>query len=287
MPAGKIRQKISGAALWKLRRIFVFYLFYLKRGSTVLYRTLIFGGTSEGRELWEFCSGKGIPAVLSVATDYGGELAQPSGGEVHVGRMGSEEMQRFFQKENIAQVIDATHPHAVEVTENIRKACRAAGLPCLRLLREEGDPPDGSGIIRCRDAAEAARLLEGMSGQVLLTTGSKELKLFAGISGFVERVYARVLPLEDSIRACREAGLPPARILAEQGPFSKDWNLLVLKEKQIRVLVTKDSGLRGGFQEKIGAARELGIPVLVIRRPPEEGISMAEIKEILAEGGHS
>lgn len=250
-------------------------------------RTLIFGGTSEGRELWEFCSGAGIPAVLSVATDYGEELVHPSGGEVHVGRMNSEEMQNFFQRENITQVVDATHPHAVEVTENIRKACRDAGLPCLRLLREEGELPDYSGIIRCRDAAEAAQQLDSMPGQVLLTTGSKELKLFAGISDFAERVYARVLPLEDSIRACREAGLPSARILAEQGPFSKEWNLLVLKEKQIRILVTKDSGLRGGFREKIEAARDLKINVLVIRRPPEEGISMAEIKEILAEGGHS
>ena len=247
-------------------------------------RTLIFGGTSEGRELWEFCSGAGIPAVLSVATDYGEELVHPSGGKIHVGRMNSGEMRIFFQKENITQIIDATHPHAVEVTENIRKACRTAGLPYLRLLREEGDLPDYSGIIRCRDAAEAAQLLDDMPGQVLLTTGSKELKSFAGISDFSERVYARVLPLEDSIRACREAGLPPARILAEQGPFSKAWNLLVMKEKQIRILVTKDSGLRGGFREKIEAARDLNVVALVIRRPPEEGISMAEIKRILSEG---
>ena len=97
-------------------------------------------------------------------------------------------------------------------------------------------------------------------------------------------MYARVLPLESSIRACREAGLSGSRILAEQGPFSREWNLLTMREKRIQALVTKDSGSRGGFAEKLAAARELGVTVLVIRRPPEEGISLSEVKSILLEG---
>ena len=245
---------------------------------------LIFGGTSEGRELTEFCRRNRIPAVLSVATEYGAELAAEGCGEVRAGPMDRFQMEQFLRDRRFSRVVDATHPHAEEATRNIRAACEATGLPYLRLLREEGEQKALEGVRFCRDAAEAARELEKITGNVLLTTGSKELAVFSGISGFAERVYARVLPLESSIRACREAGLSGSRILAEQGPFSREWNLLTMREKRIQALVTKDSGSRGGFAEKLAAARELGVTVLVIRRPPEEGISLSEVKSILLEG---
>lgn len=246
--------------------------------------TLIFGGTSEGRELAEFCRRERIPAVLSVATEYGEKLAADSCGEIHTGPMDRLQMEQFLRERKFSRVVDATHPHAKEATQNIRVACKAVGLPYVRLLREVGEQEVFDGVRYCRDATEAAGKLEKIPGNVLLTTGSKELAAFSGVSGFTERVYVRVLPLESSIRACRETGLSGSRILAEQGPFSKEWNLLTMREKQIRVLVTKDSGSRGGFPEKLAAARELGIAVLAIRRPQEEGVSLSEAESILLEG---
>lgn len=100
--------------------------------------------------------------------------------------------------------MDATHPYAVEVTEHIRAAAEAAGLPVLRLVRQS----DGGELCRrAKDMAGAADMLEQMPGHVLLTTGSKELHHFAR-PGLAERCYPRVLPMADSLERCLTLGFP-------------------------------------------------------------------------------
>ena len=248
---------------------------------------LIFGGTSEGRELYRACRERGLPVLLSVATEYGRELAEesPEDAGVLAGRLDEPSMEALFSREDISRVIDATHPFAVEVSRNIRAACAARGVRYIRFLREGGARREGW---TCRSAEEAARILENVPGNILLTTGSKELSAFSGVSGFGERFYARVLPLEESLRLCREAGLPGSHICAMQGPFSEEWNRLLLRQWEIRVLVTKDAGARGGFAEKLAAAAAEGARVLVIGRPEEAAGtetagSLDEILRILEE----
>lgn len=242
---------------------------------------LIFGGTSEGRELYSACREAGLPVWLSVATEYGRELAEqsPEDGFIHAGRMDKPAMERFFQEKGIARVVDATHPFAVEVSRNIKAACEALGIPYIRYRREGGTYNGGW---TCRDTAEAARILETVPGNILLTTGSKELDCYA-VPGLRERVFPRVLPALDSLNRCLELGFPPAHIICMQGPFSKELNIAMMKQFNISVMVTKASGGTGGFWEKAAAARDVGAALLVIDRPCREtGLSLEEMEEFLS-----
>lgn len=98
--------------------------------------------------------------------------------------------------------------------------------------------------------------MQQTDGSILLTTGSKELALYQPLSGFSERVWARVLPIASSLEACTQAGLPSSHIFAMQGPFSEDMNAAMLRSIQARWLVTKDGGAPGGFEEKASAAKK-------------------------------
>lgn len=108
----------------------------MKKRKTVL----LFGGTVEGRKLYDFCRFQSIPVSLSVASDYGMQaLGESVDASVHVGRLDEEAMERWLQTGDFALVIDATHPYAREVTANLKRACTAQNVPYLRLLRDRGD----------------------------------------------------------------------------------------------------------------------------------------------------
>ena len=236
-------------------------------------KVLLFGGTGEGRALAEWMVARDIPHTVCVATEYG-ETLLPAGAEAHVGRMDSGEMEALMRAGGYSLAVDATHPYAVEVTEHIRAAAEAAGLPVLRLVRQ----PDGGELCRrAKDMAGAADMLEQMPGHVLLTTGSKELHHFAR-PGLAERCYPRVLPMADSLERCLTLGFPPKNIICMQGPFSRELNVALLRQYHIQTLVTKDTGGYGGFREKAEAAREAGCALLVVERPSREtGLALEAI----------
>ena len=96
--------------------------------------------------------------------------------------------------------------------------------------------------------------MEGTEGNVLLTTGSKELKVFTEIPSYRDRLYARVLSLPSVVETCSEYGFEGKHLIAMQGPFSREMNEAMLRQYQCSYLVTKDSGKAGGFEEKIQAA---------------------------------
>ena len=236
----------------------------------------VFAGTTEGRQMVEFLSRQHCEVLACVATEYG-ETLLPRAEHVTVsaGRLTEEEMEALFFRERFDLVLDATHPHADAVTGNLVAACAAAGTGYLRLLRENGACPEDAVFVA--DVREAAAWLDATEGNILLTTGSKEIGAFASVSGFADRVYARVLPLEESMRLCTEAGLKPAHILAMQGPFSEELNTALLRAVNARYLVTKESGRRGGFDEKLAAARRAGAKTVIIGRPPQgEGLGFAQ-----------
>ena len=241
---------------------------------------LIFAGTSEGRVLTQILAGSEIPCCVCVATEYGSrvlkEQEELSGIRILTGRLDREQMQTLMAA-GFSAVVDATHPFAVEVSDNIKAAAQAAGIPLLRLLRPQaGGKRDG---IVFADAAEAARALGKTRGNILLTTGSKDLQVYAADPQLRPRLFVRVLPREDSLRSCLEAGLSGRQIIAMQGPFSQQMNEAVIREFDIKVLITKESGRSGGFMEKITAGRNCGITAVVIRRPQEEGLTCEEAVE--------
>lgn len=246
-----------------------------------MYKLCVFAGTTEGRELVEFLSGQPVEVTACVATEYGEALLSPADNlTISAKRLSAREMEAMFLAERFDLVIDATHPYASEVTENIAESCKAAGTEYLRLLRTGTAAPEDAVFVP--DISGAVEILSNTVGNILLTTGSKELARYSAIADFENRVYARVLPMEESLRLCEAAGLKPAHILAMQGPFSREMNVSMLKSVGAKYLVTKDSGSKGGFEEKIAAAREAGVKLVVIGRPPQrQGLNFSETVSLL------
>lgn len=232
---------------------------------------LIFAGTTEGRELSEYLAAAGIAHTLCVATEYGKiVLKEHPCVKVHKGRMDREEMEIYIKNGNFGAVVDATHPYAEVVTQNIRRAMQDMDIPYLRLKRESNVTSSYEKIQYFKDSVSCARALEKTDGNILLTTGSKELSVFVKFIGKKERLYARVLPGIESLQLCMDCGIAGRQILALQGPFSTQMNEAMLRQYQIKWLVTKASGNAGGYQEKLDAAQNLDIPVFVIGCPAEQ-----------------
>ncbi|MCR5790312.1 MAG: precorrin-6A/cobalt-precorrin-6A reductase [Lachnospiraceae bacterium] len=277
-------------------------------------RVIVFGGTTEGKEAALKLREAGCEVSVSVATELGAEalsqemkaFTQTASSEyppftVFVGRKDRAALTELIK--GFDACVDATHPYAEEITENLREVCKTAGIPCYRLLRasvsscEDTDQapadakPGGRGFVVTVDSVEAAVTwlrekslsgqddLKGGSGNILLTIGTKALKAFSVLEP--ERLYARVLPTADSVRAAEEAGLSHRHILALFGPFSEALNTALLKEYRIGYLVTKESGREGGFAEKLRAAENTGCTAIVIKRPAETGMTLEEIMEEL------
>lgn len=282
----------------------------------------IFGGTTEGRLLAEYCSREKIEAWVSVASEYGEELLQEelmesgnagnpdlnyntkesgecadketcfakkrlknvqasSAVKVLRGRMDRYQMEEFIRNQGIHLVIDATHPHARLVSEEIQEACRRTGVRLERCLRAEGEQNKSRDWVEVDSIQEAVSFLSSVSGVIFATTGSKELETLCQIPDYQKRVYARVLPTSNVLKKCENLGITGSHLIAMQGPFSTEMNTLFLRQTKAEWLLTKDSGRAGGFQEKMEAARENGTRVVVIRRPEEDGISLEEAMEVL------
>lgn len=230
-------------------------------------RFVLFSGTTEGRRLSRALAALGAPVTVCVATEYGREEQGESAGiTVLSGRMDEVQMARTVAGAELC--VDATHPYAVQASRSIRAACEGARVPLLRLLREESPVPAGTEVFSTAQAA--AEWLKTTQGNILLTTGAKELGVFAPLGG--DRLYPRVLPLASSLEACGAAGVPSSHILALQGPFSQALNEALIRQHHIAYLVTKDGGPAGGFGEKAAAAQAAGAKLLLIRRPREEGL---------------
>ena len=271
----------------------------------------IFGGTTEGRLLAEYCSREKIEAWVSVASEYGEELLQEelmeSGNagnpdlnhntclakknlktvqassviKVLRGRMDRYQMEEFIRNQGIHLVIDATHPHARLVSEEIQEACGRTGVRLERCLRAEGEQNKARDWVEVDSIQEAVSFLSSVSGVIFATTGSKELEVLCQIPDYQKRVYARVLPTSNVLKKCEKLGITGSHLIAMQGPFSTEMNTLFLRQTKAEWLLTKDSGRAGGFQEKVEAARENGTRVVVIRRPKENGISLEAAMEVL------
>jgi len=248
-----------------------------------LKEILIFAGTTEGRELSEHLAVARIAHTLCVATEYGEIVLQENPlVKVHKGRMNQEEMKRYIQTGDFGAVVDATHPYAEVVTQNIKNAMQDMDIPYLRLKRESNVTSSYEKIHYFKDSVSCAKALEKTDGNILLTTGSKELSIFAKFIDRKERLYVRVLPGIESLQLCMDCGIVGKQILALQGPFTTQMNEAMFRQYQIKCLVTKESGNAGGYQEKLDAAQNLGIPVFAIGCPAEqEGYTFEEVCEQL------
>ena len=268
---------------------------------------LIFAGTIEGRILAEYASAHFVRCFVSVATDYGKSLiGHLENITVLTGRMDEKEMEHFIEENDIRLVIDATHPFAREVTENIRSACKKMRIHsevryvrCIRPFENRSSSGQTAKISEAEDSAsggedtqdeqivytesvqEAVEYLKKTTGNILIATGSKELHLYTEIENYRERCFARVLSTEPAVRESVRLGFEGKHLFAMQGPFARDLNLALLRQTKASYFVTKETGKAGGFEEKAEAAEMAGAVLVVIGRPKEIGESVETVKEMV------
>jgi len=236
---------------------------------------LVIAGTSDSYQLIEALKKEGKDLIATVTTDYGKKLIEAKF-EIRVikKRMEEKDIYNLIKKEKISLVIDATHPFAEEITEKAIKAAAETGIKYLRFERKKIDlsqyQQTTAKIIKAVDYNQAAQRANDFE-KIFLTTGSKNTEIFmCEIPNWESRLFLRLMTFPAFIQNIIDLGLPPENIIALKGPFTKEFNRVLFKEYAADVIVTKASGARGGLKNKIEAAAELGIAVIVIQRPQIE-----------------
>ena len=269
-------------------------------------QVIVFAGTTEGRQISEWLAAAGVETLCSVATEYGELLVEKQPHlSVRQGRLLPEEMEQLLEAEGKPLVLDVTHPYAVAVSANIKTACAQAGCEYLRLIRpslmrknrknevskemtntvtDKNAGKTAEEIVVVESVEAAVNFLKTTEGSIFVTTGSKELAKFTALPDYRNRVYARVLATPEVVIQCTEAGFTGPHLICMQGPFSKELNLAMLRSTGAAWMVTKEAGRAGGFEEKMTAAKEAGVKVVLIGRPQEqEGLSIEDGVKLLAE----
>jgi precorrin-6A/cobalt-precorrin-6A reductase len=233
-------------------------------------RVLVLGGTGEARRLAGQLVAEGVDVLSSLA----GRVADPRlpPGGVRIGGFGGVEG-LAAALDGVAALVDATHPFAATMTAHAAEAAAATGTPLLRLQRPGWTPQPGDDW-RWVDSLEQAAAAVAGYASVFLTTGRQGLAAFAGLTGrcLVRAVEPPSPPLPDRVT-----------VVLARGPFTVEEELALMREHHVEVVVTKDSG--GGMTAaKLTAARELGLPVVVVRRPavPPGVPVVATVAEALA-----
>ena len=236
---------------------------------------LVLAGTSEARMLIQHLAQKNIPHQGTVVSEYGAvllksvKLKSVKEGEagIHQGSLDEDGLTAYLKDQGITLVVDATHPYAVQASQTAMAAAKKVGVPYLRWEREQEEIPRHPQIHEVDTLKEAACWF--VPGQrVFSTLGSRQVGRLAQLAGEKQAyLLARVLPVRASLEACEAAGLRPEQIIAMKGPFSKALNRAMFADTKAQLVLTKESGEAGGFQEKIEVALELDMEVVVLRRP--------------------
>ncbi|MBO8163648.1 MAG: precorrin-6A reductase [Brevibacillus sp.] len=233
---------------------------------------LMLAGTSDARELALKIKAQGYPLLTTVVTDNAAKSMKEVGLPVRVGRLAAEEMAELIKRERVEAVVDASHPYAEEASRNAIAGAKTAGVPYIRYERESTACPQHDKVTVVEDYIQAAELAAEKRGVIMLTTGSKTLHIFAErLLGLPDTtLVARMLPRADNMQKCAELGIEQKNIVAMQGPFSKELNKALYDHYKVTLMITKESGKVGAFDEKVEAALEMGIETIVIARPQVE-----------------
>jgi precorrin-6A/cobalt-precorrin-6A reductase len=250
---------------------------------------LLMAGTEDGRYLGGELHTAGAEMLITVTTEYGRSLFERVGlGKMcRCEKLDLRSLVLLIREKQMAAIVDATHPYAERASQTAIAAARETGILYVRYERAETPLPDSPLILRAADHEEAIRLCKEMGRRILLTIGSSRIERFAHIEG--KEVFVRILPIPENVRRCIEAGVPPSHVVAMQGPFSKEFNAAMLRELKVDTMVTKDSGEVGGALEKVEAAIENGVKIIVIERPKVEYPvlcqTFGEVKDVLKKHG--
>lgn len=228
---------------------------------------LFLAGTSDARALAVRLAAH-YDVLATVVTDSAAKSLTDEGIHTFVGRLTAEEMAAKVKERGDDMIVDASHPFAEEASKNAQEAAKLADVPYCRYERTSEDFTNPL-ITAVETYEQAADVALARKGNVMLLTGSKTLQIFAeklvGVDGI--RMIARMLPRLDNMEKCAALGVEQKNIIAMQGPFSRELNEALYKQFDTTLMITKESGKAGSVDEKITAALDLGIEVVLITRP--------------------
>jgi precorrin-6A/cobalt-precorrin-6A reductase len=222
-------------------------------------RLLILGGTGDAVKLASLAVD--LPG-LEVITSLAGRTSAPKQlvGDVRSGGFGGEVgLAEYLQAENIDLIIDATHPFAAQISAHTAGAATKLGIPRLMLIRAGWERSTGDSWIEVESVAAAVESIPATAVRIFVTIGRQQLTSFASLTD-KWCLMRSIDPPDSSIQ------LPPGKLLLDRGPFSLESERKLLREYQIDAIVSKNSGGDATYA-KIIAARELGLPVVMVQRP--------------------
>lgn len=244
---------------------------------------LLFGGTSETAQLATALAKSDYPVLVSTATDAELDVGSHELIQRRCGRLDKESMVRLSRSEGVRLIVDAAHPFATELHTTIRQVANVCEVPLVRYQRRFAEDY-GSAVVYVDSHDEAAGTALNYGKPILLTTGSRNLGPYVhAVEGSGVTLFARVLDHDESVVACDQAGLAEKSRIYGRGPFSYEDNSELIRQHDIGVLVSKDSGARGGVDHKVKAALDLECMVILIRRPEErsEDVQICETSETM------
>lgn len=227
-------------------------------------RVLIFGSTPESRETAKMLRRRGRQVVFSVTSEYARQLLPP-GTLCHVGKLDAEAMLAYIREVSPHRIIDATHPYAIQASQNILACAGQLGIPCERVQFSNIEDA-------WRDAVEWVETPEAMiravnreTCNILLGIGRDEVRDFS-VQVDMRRLYPRIAPIPESLAACLRIGFPPENIIAMEAPFSKALTMALFDEKNIGAVVVRDATGSNYLHEMVIPGLERGAHIIMYRQ---------------------
>jgi len=241
-------------------------------------------GTSEGRKILSLINKYTHEIAVTTATSYGGELLKEFNIKVlNTKPLNKEEMSNWIVINKIDVLVDASHPYAQEVTKTASECANDLKIQYVRYERQGIlENITGEDIIRVENYDEAIDIIKKIDGNILNTTGGNNVSKFLRLD-FKYRIIHRILPSPKVLANIVEVGISIKDIIALQGPISYELEKAFINQYDVKAILTKDSGIEGGVLEKLKAARECKIKLIVIERPKFIGDLIFNNEEELVE----
>ncbi len=251
-------------------------------------KILLLGGTKDSTNIIEHIKETHDYHIMTTTTtEYGAELARKAGSDEVIARpLPKDEIIEIIKRENFDVLIDATHPFAKHITQTSASIASELEMPYIRFERPTTnlENMDTSHIHYTDSFDEAGKLIESKfsQGNVLHFAGANTMEdILKHVD--VGRFYPRILKVESSIEKCEKLGVDPSHIIAMKGAASLEENLELIEKYDAGVMITKESGDVGGVIEKIQAANEKDVAVVMIQRPKIDELNKNDIVSNLDE----
>jgi precorrin-6A/cobalt-precorrin-6A reductase len=238
-------------------------------------RVLILGGTAEARALaGELAPRADLAVTLSLAGRTASPVTQPV--PVRVGGFGGPEgLAEYLLSEGISALIDATHPYAATISANAAQAAAQTNTPFLALRRPPWVPVHPDRWIDVADLRTALAAVGDAPRRIFVALGRNELAPLLRAPQH-EYLIRSVDPVDPPL------ALPQASYITARGPFEESDERVLLEQHRIVAIIAKNSGGPASYG-KIAAARALGLPVILLRRPELPQVPAVEtVEDVIA-----